>query len=161
MFSSGDRTILPSIPALWDGAIFALLTIGIWLYLIWQARTNSRHYPWNGMTTALGGVSCAMAVTIAFQLNSIATTIYAPLVFSLLLCVVAISLIRSGLANSDRGAFWFGLGLLAGRITIWFLMTQNDLMTKSLLFIICGVGVIAVGLWFERYVRRLSENKVN
>lgn len=30
-------------------------------------------------------------------------------------------------------------------------------MTKSLWFIIYGVSVIAIGLWFERYVRRLSE----
>ena len=43
----------------------------------------------------------------------------------------------AGLANSDRGAFWLGLGLLTSRIIIWFLMTQNDLMTKSLLFIVC------------------------
>jgi hypothetical protein len=39
------------------------------------------------------------------------------------------------------------------------LMTQNDLMTKSLLFIICGIGVMAIGLWFERNVRQLSEIK--
>jgi hypothetical protein len=38
-------------------------------------------------------------------------------------------------------------------------MTQNDLMTKSLLFIVCGIGIMAIGLWFERNVRRLSETQ--
>ncbi|PSB55935.1 hypothetical protein [Chamaesiphon polymorphus] len=84
-----------------------------------------------------------------------------PAIFWGLLLAVTIGSIRSGLANSDRGAFWFGLGLLSSRIIIWFLMTQNDLMTKSLLFILCGVGIIAVGLWFERHVRNLREAKVN
>jgi uncharacterized membrane protein len=161
MFISRNRTNLPQTSAIWDGAIVAVVTIGIWLYLIWQSRTNSRRYPWDWTTTAIGSVSCAMAITIVTQLNTIERYIYAPMVFWLLLFGVAIGSIRSGLANSDRGAFWFGLGLLSSRIIIWFLIIQSDLMTKSLLFIICGVVVIAVGLWFERYVRRLSETKVN
>jgi uncharacterized membrane protein len=161
MFSYQNPTTLSQVPVIWDGAIVAIVTIGIWLYLIWQARTNSRQYPWDWTTTAVGGVSCLMAVTIVAQLNTIDRNIYAPIIFCLLLFGVAIGLIRSGLANSDRGAFWFGLGLLSSRIIIGFLMIQSDLMTKSLLFIICGIGVIAIGLWFERHVRRLSESKVN
>jgi uncharacterized membrane protein len=161
MFISRNRTNLTQPSVSWDGAIVAVVTVGIWLYLIWQSRNNSRRYSWNWMTTAIGSVSCLMAIAIAAQLNTIDRNIYAPLVFWLLLFLVVISLIRSGLANSDRGAFWLGLGLLTSRVIIWFLMTQSNLMTKSLLFIICGIGVIAVGLWFERYVRRLSETKVN
>jgi uncharacterized membrane protein len=161
MFSSDNRTNLPQTSAIWDGAIVTVVTIGIWLYLIWQARTNSRQHPWDWTTTAVGGTICIMAVTIAAQLNTIGQNIYAPIIFCLLLFGVAIGSIRSGLANSDRGAFWFGLGLLSSRIIIWFLMIQSDLMTKSLLFIVCGVGVIAIGLWFERHVRRLSESKIN
>jgi uncharacterized membrane protein len=158
---NNNSTRIPQLPTGLDGAIFAVVTIGIWLYLIWQARTHDRHYPWNRMTTAIGLVNCLIAITIVAQLNSIGQNLYAPFGFCLLLFGVSTGLIRSGLANSDRGAFWFGLGLLTSRIIIWFLMTQNDLMTKSLLFIICGVGTIAIGLWFERYVRRLSESKIN
>jgi len=32
---------------------------------------------------------------------------------------------------------------------------ETGLLVKSLVFVICGVGVIFVGLWFERYVRTL------
>jgi uncharacterized membrane protein len=161
MYTTANSITSPLPFAIWDGAIFALVTVGIWLYLIWQNRHNTRHYPWDWTTTAIGGVSCLMAVAIAFQLSTSDRSLYAPFIFSLLLLVISIGTIRSGLANSDRGAFWFGLGLLASRIIIWFLMTQNDLMTKSLLFIICGVAIMAIGLWFEKYVRRLSEVKVN
>ena len=110
------------------------------------------------MTTAIAGANSIMACVIIAQINSIdSKQSYAYGIFFLLLFAVDIGLIQSGLANSDRGDFWLGLGLLTSRIMIWFLMTQNDLMTKALLFIVCGIGVIAIGLWFERNVRRLSE----
>jgi uncharacterized membrane protein len=149
-----------SIPG--DLRIVAIVTATIWLYLIWQARSNPQHYPWDRMTTAILAINGAIASSLIFlALDPTAGFIYVPVIFWLLLFAVAVSSIRSGLANSDRAAFWFGLGLLANRIIIWFLMTQNDLITKSLLFIGFGIGVIAVGLWFERYVRRLSETKVS
>jgi uncharacterized membrane protein len=160
------NTILPPQLLTWDGRIFAVVTVGIWLYLIWQARHNPRHYPWNKTTTAVGIASCAISVGIFARFNLVAIDSTFPsfwgLLFSifwLLLFAVTIGLMRSGLANSDRGAFWFGLGLLTTRIIIWFLMTQNDLLTKSLLFVVCGIGMMAIGLWFERNVRRLSEAK--
>jgi uncharacterized membrane protein len=160
MFESRYQAPVLSPSSIWDGVIFALITIGIWAYLIWQTYRNSDRYPWNWMTTAIGGINCVMVSVIIAQINSIGSKqIYAYGIFCLLLFAVAIGLIRSGLANSDRGAFWLGLGLLTSRIIIWFLMTQNDLMTKSLLFIVCGIGVIAIGLWFERNVRRLNETK--
>jgi uncharacterized membrane protein len=107
----------------WDGVIFLVVTIGIWLYLIWQARHNPRHYPWNWTTTAVGIASCAVSVGIFARFNLMAivystsplSSLWLLLLFSifwLLLFFVTIGLIRSGLANSDRSAFWFGLGLL-------------------------------------------------
>jgi uncharacterized membrane protein len=146
----------------WDLGIMTVVTVLIWIYLIWQARHNSRRYSWNWTTTAIGGMSCIMAVPItAIQIDRASLSVFIPAIFWILLFSLSIGLIKSGLANSDRGAFWFGFGLLSSRIIIWFLMTQNDLMTKSFLFIVFGVGVIAIGLWFERYVCRLSETKVN
>ena len=146
----------------WDLGIVTVVTMLIWIYLIWQARHNSRRYPWNWTTTAIVIISLAMAVPIiAVQMDRSSLSIFVPAIVWILFFSLSIGLIRSGLANSDRGAFWFGLGLLGSRIIIWFLMTQNDLITKSLLFIIFGVGIIAIGLWFERYVRRLSEAKIN
>jgi uncharacterized membrane protein len=168
---ASNRTSLSQQFLTWDGVVFTIITIGIWLYLIWQSRNNSRHYPWNWTTTAVGVASCTLAIAIFAQVNTIDLTktsappsyllLLFPAIFWGLLLAVTIGAIRSGLANSDRGAFWFGLGLLSSRIIIWFLMTQNDLMTKSLLFILCGVGIIAIGLWFERHVRNLSEARVN
>ena len=145
-----------------DLGIVTVVTILIWLYLIWQARHNSRRYPWNWTTTAIGSLSLAIAIPIiAIQIDRASLYIFVPAIFWILFFSLSIGLIRSGLANSDRGAFWFGLGLLSSRIMIWFLMTQNDLTTKSLLFIVFGFSVIAIGLWFERYVRHLRETKTH
>lgn len=158
IFESGNRSAVLSHSSIWDSAIFTLITIVIWAYLIWRTYRNSERYPWHWMTTAVAGINCIMIAVIIAQLSSIdSKQLYAYGIFCLLLFTVAIGLIRSGLANSDRSDFWLGLGLLTSRIMIWFLMTQNDLMTKALLFIVCGIGVIAIGLWFERNVRRLSE----
>jgi uncharacterized membrane protein len=146
----------------WDLWIIAVVTAVIWIYLLWQARNNSRQYPWDWMTTAIVSVSGVMAISLIFMSVDITSReTFAPIIFRLLLFTVSIGLVRSGLANSDRGAFWFGLLLLVGRIIIWFLMTQDDLIMKSILFIICGIGVIGVGLWFEHHVRHLKEAKVN
>ncbi len=146
----------------WDLGIVTVITMLIWTYLIWQSQHNSRRYYWDWTTTAVGILSLLMGVPlIAIKIDLASLYMLMPAIFWILFFLLSIGLIRSGLANSDRGAFWFGLGLLSNRIIIWFLMTQNDLITKSLLFIVTGVGVIAIGLWFERNIRSLREKKAN
>jgi uncharacterized membrane protein len=158
----------------WDGAIIAMVTIGIWIYLIWQARKNSRHYPWDWMTTAIAASSLSMIILIGIQLNELPSGknpnyayiqdflrhhIYAHGFFWVLLLSLCVGLIRWGAANSDRSAFWLGLGLFTTRVVISFVMPRNDLMTKSIRFVLCGMCVMAIGFWFERNIRRLKEAK--
>ena len=85
--------------------------------------------------------------------------IYAHGFFWILLLSLCIGLIRWGAANSDRSAFWLGLGLFTTRVVISFVMPRHDLMTKSIRFILCGLCVMAIGFWFERNVRRLKESR--
>jgi uncharacterized membrane protein len=158
--------------ASWDGYPIAILTIGIWIYLIWQANNYSRRYPWDWMTTAIGGSSLLMALIIGIQFDTTLSLnasnqqsiseilrhhIYAHGFFWVLLLSLCVGLIRWGAANSDRRAFWLGLSLFTTRVIISFVMPRNDLMTKSVRFILCGICVMAIGLWFERNVRRLKE----
>ncbi len=56
----------------------------------------------------------------------------------------------TGLERADRNAFWFGLGLLSIQVFSRFLEFESGLLLKSLAFISWGVGLIVVGLWFER-----------
>jgi uncharacterized membrane protein len=73
--------------------------------------------------------------------------------FNALLFILALGLMREGLTHGQRSAFWFGLLLLVLRILHWFFLSNTGLFFKSLVFVLCGVGVIAIGLWFEKYVR--------
>lgn len=73
--------------------------------------------------------------------------------FNALLFIFSIGLMREGLTHGQRSAFWFGLLLLVLRILNWFFLSSTGLFFKSLVFVLCGVGVIAIGLWFEKYVR--------
>ncbi|MBA2748236.1 MAG: hypothetical protein H0U45_05745 [Tatlockia sp.] len=73
--------------------------------------------------------------------------------FNALLFMLSIGLMREGLTHGQRRAFWFGLLLLIFRILNWFFLANTGLFIKSLVFVLCGVGVIAIGLWFEKYVR--------
>lgn len=56
----------------------------------------------------------------------------------------------TGLARADRNAFWFGLMLLSIQVFARFMEFETGLLLKSLAFISWGIGLIAVGLWFER-----------
>jgi uncharacterized membrane protein len=73
--------------------------------------------------------------------------------FNLLLFLLAVGLIREGLAQGQRRLFWGGMVLLTLQIFSRMLEYDTDLLFKSLVLFLCGFGVIAAGLWFERYLR--------
>lgn len=70
--------------------------------------------------------------------------------FNVLLFGLSIALIRDGLALGDRQTFWGGMTLLILGIITRMLEYDTGLLLKSIVFILCGIGVIAAGLWFER-----------
>ena len=74
-------------------------------------------------------------------------------IFNLLLFLLAVGLIREGLAQGQRRLFWGGMVLLTLQIFSRMLEYDTDLLFKSLVLFLCGFGVIAAGLWFERYLR--------
>ncbi|MDX2244682.1 MAG: DUF2157 domain-containing protein [Leptolyngbyaceae cyanobacterium bins.302] len=74
----------------------------------------------------------------------------APLILNVLLFALAIGLIRDGLALTQRSTFWGGMVLLVLGIVSRSLEYNTGLLLKSIVLLLCGVGVIAAGLWFER-----------
>ena len=69
---------------------------------------------------------------------------------NLILAAFALWAAWTGLERADRNAFWFGLALLSIQVFSRFMEFDTGLLLKSLAFIAWGVGLIAVGLWFER-----------
>lgn len=74
---------------------------------------------------------------------------------NVLLFLLAVALMRDGLADRQRRIFWSGLALVTLQILSRLLEYETALLLKSVVFLLCGVGVIVIGLWFERYVRTL------
>jgi uncharacterized membrane protein len=74
---------------------------------------------------------------------------------NVMMFLLAIALMRDGLARGKRYDFWGGLGLITLQIASRLLEYETALLLKSLVFLGCGIGVMVIGLWFERYVRTL------
>jgi uncharacterized membrane protein len=71
-------------------------------------------------------------------------------VFNVLLTTLAWGLIQEGLKLSNRLSFWCGMLLLILQIISRVLEYDTDLLFRSLVFVLCGSGLISAGLWFER-----------
>ncbi len=141
--SPKDIALLP-LPLLVDILILGSLTIWEWVRLL--RRVNR--------TTILVASMIAISALIPFWHLSIGRiAIAAVLIFNLLLFLLAVGLVREGLAQGERRFFWGGMVLLTLQIFSRMLEYNTDLLFKSLVLFLCGLGVIAAGLWFERYLR--------
>ena len=78
-------------------------------------------------------------------------------IFNSLLFTLSWGLIQEGLKLSSRTPFWCGMMLLILQIISRILEYDTDLLFRSLVFVICGSGLISAGLWFEG---RLQERTV-
>lgn len=83
------------------------------------------------------------------QYNGLVIGNWGALAFNLMLFGLAIGLIRDGLAIGNRAAFWGGMGLLVSGIFCRTLEYDTNLLLKSLVFALCGAGIIVAGLRFE------------
>lgn len=75
------------------------------------------------------------------------------LLFNILLFGLAIGLIRDGLALGNRSYFWAGMILLVLSILSRMVEYDTGLLLKAIGFILCGVGVITAGIWYERRIK--------
>jgi len=130
-----------------DILILGSLTIWEWLRLLRRIDLN----------TSLIAILIAISALVPYWHLSISKLpIMAVLIFNLLLFLLAVGLIREGLAQSQRRFFWGGMVLLTLQIFSRMLEYNTDLLFKSLVLFLCGLGVIAAGLRFERYVSRTT-----
>ncbi len=145
----------------WQPLIDALL-LGIvaglgWLELFQEKRRSrfQEKFINSGIMAAMLGLMAGVFI-LHFEVHSIANI--ATFIFNILLFLLAIGLIRDGLALSDRQLFWVGMSLLVLGILSRMLEYDTGLLLKSVAFALCGVGVILSGLWFERKIGVRSQN---
>lgn len=139
-----------------DILILVVVAILQWLRL---GRKIARHRPLHSqdLTTIVIGLLIGLTAVIPIWHTHVASIAeLATFAFNALLFIFSIGLMREGLTHGQRRAFWFGLLLLVLRILNWFFLSNTGLFFKSLVFILCGVGVIVIGLWFEKYVKNFG-----
>lgn len=157
--ASADRNFLNT-QQLWQNSglvmltlvCFAGWTIGAWLYLGWR---QPRPWRLDGLSATVLGFLCITATLLFITFVAGPIPIFATTIMNILLAVLSLGMMREGLGSGSRTPFWWGLVMLTLQILSRVLEYETGLLVKSLVFVICGVGVIAVGLWFERYVRTL------
>jgi uncharacterized membrane protein len=110
-------------------------------------------------TIAAFGLTAALLMVWQFEAGPLGSL--GVFVFNAMLFLLAAGLIRDGLALGSRNAFWGGMVLLVLGIICRMLEYDTGLLLKSIVFALCGLGVIAAGLWFERRPRLLSDSALN
>ena len=134
------------------------LTIWEWLYLARPNKTNSHRWQLDAVSTVILGFIFVTTILCFWHLSINQIPEIATWVINIEMFLLAAGLIRIGLAQGIRGAFWGGLVLLTLQIISRTFEYNTGLLLKSFVFILCGLGVIAAGLWFERHLSSSSSS---
>ncbi|MGF1513574.1 MAG: DUF2157 domain-containing protein [Elainellaceae cyanobacterium] len=160
--SSDVAEALPLTDAIFPGlsvALLLLVSVAGWIHLGWPRRDR----PWRLSATdavVLGLLGIVAGVCLVHW-HVEPAAIVATFLFNVLLAVLGIGIMREGLEESNRAQFWLGLVLLVLQILSRVLEYNTGLLIKSLTFLACGVAVITLGLWFERYARLSRRSTTN
>lgn len=129
------------------------LAIAFWVHLGWPRISNQwRLTLTDGVILLFNGL---MTLLIIWHGTFSSIGVFGTLVFNILLFLLAAGAVREGLSRGDRKQFWVGLVLMILHLLSRVFEYNTGLLVKSLAFLLCGIAVMVIGLWFERYVRRL------
>ncbi len=121
--------------------------------------TDDRFFHSSALNSQIvGSLMVIAALSMFWHLNFFPLPVVGTFAFNVVLFVLAVGLIRDGLAADGRFTFWGGMVLLVLGIISRMLEYDTDLLLKSFVFVVCGAGVIAAGLWFERQKSRSSNS---
>ena len=147
-----------SLLSLIDIVILSGLALFEWLYLV---RQPTKGHFLKGMDLTTGIIACFIAITALvpfWHLSVSPIGTIAVITFNVMLTMLACGLIYKGLTQGQRSAFWGGMVLLTLQIINRMLEYDTNLLFKSFVFVVCGVGVITTGFWFERYLSTYKED---
>lgn len=141
-----------------DLLVGCALTMWLWLRLY---RVPEQFNPFQSRSLHTGTVALMLLAAggiVAVHLHATPIPIWVALVYNVLLFFLAIAAIRDGLAFGSRRTFWGGMVVLIVGLFTRTLEYDTDLLVKAIVFVGCGVGTIAAGLWFERNIQQDKRN---
>lgn len=146
-----------SAPVMVTLVLFAGWTVGAWIYLGWRSQRAWRLDSLSAVVLIFLLTTAALffGTFVAGPISILATTM-----MNILLALLSVGMMREGLGSGARPPFWWGLVVLTLQILSRVLEYETGLLVKSMVFVACGIGVILVGLWFERYVRTLQTDSL-
>lgn len=137
--------------------VLGALTVFEWLHL---GRLELRRPKQKGVDLTTGAIAIAILISALvpfYHLNVSPLPQLATFLFNVLLFLLAVGLIREGLALGNRRSFWGGMVLVTLQIISRLFEYNTELLLKSFVFVLCGIGVIAAGLWFERHFATIKD----
>lgn len=134
-----------------DAVLLAIVAGLGWLHLSYQLRRDLLRVQEKAINSGTIALTLIL-MTIVFFCHSLLPGL-GVLAFNLILFVLALGLIRDGLALASRHTFWGGMVLLVLGILSRMLEYDTGLLIKAIVFALCGVGVMAAGIWFERNIK--------
>lgn len=142
-------------PILLNLNVLAVLgvTLAQWIALARPGRTGRWRLSQTDSLMLLLLIAIALIVFWHWSIAPIMAI--ATLLFNLMLFLLAAQFLRQGLADGKRYLFWSGMIILTIQILSRMLEYETGLLLKSLAFLVCGIGIMIIGLWFERHVRSL------
>lgn len=156
-----DSPVPSQVPLDWSVltnlAVLGALTVFEWLHL---GRLELRRAKQKGLDLTTGAIAIAIVITALipfYHINFSPLPQLATFLFNVLLFLLAVGLIREGLALGNRRTFWGGMVLITLQIISRLLEYNTELLLKSFVFVLCGIGVIAAGLWFERHFATIKD----
>jgi uncharacterized membrane protein len=137
--------------------VLGALMVFEWLHL---GRLELRRPKRKGVDLTTSAIAIFIVITALipfYHLSFSPIPQLATFLFNVLLFLLAVGLIREGLTLGNRQTFWGGMVLITLQIISRLFEYNTELLLKSFVFVLCGIGVIAAGLWFERHFATIKD----
>jgi uncharacterized membrane protein len=141
-----------------NAAVLGALAVFEWLHLGRLEMSRRTRKKVNLTTGAIAFFILASALMPFFHLSITPIPQLATFLFNVLSFLLAVGLLREGLALGNRQSFWGGMVLIALQVISRLFEYNTELLLKSFVFVLCGIGVIAAGLWFEKHFVQINDD---
>ena len=144
-----------------DLLLVVLASLG-WVGLL-RHWPGMKQFQLRSLNSAMVALLILVPVGLLFWVGIVGSLpVIAPFIVNILLALMAIGLIRDGLALGLRSCFWLGMVLLVLDIITRTFEYDTGLTVKALVLTLCGIAVLIAGVWFEKKSQaKLAINTIN